>query len=304
MKILITGTDGFIGSNLKEYFLSRNFRATSTVFIREAKAGEIRLDITNPEDFRNLPDAGYDAIIHSAGVVDQCLPRKTIFAINAEGTKNLLGWAKSRGCGHFIQISSVAVYGLKVMGENRTESGTKRYEGPFALPYMRSKAKAEKYVEDSCIPYTILRLPAVFGQNDSYISSAIIPSIKKGEFFFCGNKNRLFSTLYIKNLGPIIERIIELGPLNDCFNCTDNETTWSEFVEEYARKMDIKFKAKKKSILSIITHLSDKKFLLPLVNSRFGAHYPNDKLQKLIGIYSKFPWQNGVRDAIKSLSKA
>lgn len=300
MNLLITGTDGCIGSSLKEYFTAHEFSVTGTVFMRPPMPGEYRVDVRNQKDINALPKKIFPVIIHTAGIVDQSLPAKLIRAVNACGTMNMLGWAKDHGCVHFIQMSSVSVYGLRTMGENRTEHMTKRYNGLFTLPYMRSKSMAERYIEESGIGYTLLRLPAVLGRNDAYLSPAIITQLLNGSFSFCGNGNKLISVICVKNLGPILHKVIDIGPQNDYFHCTDHEIPWREFVSEYARHLNLPVPQKKRSILTLLTHLKDKKYLLMITFSRFGAHYSNSKIKSRIHFETPFHWREEVRDAVDS----
>lgn len=299
LEILITGTDGFIGNYLKQYLKSNGSEVFGTVFIREPLENEVKFDIRKTEEFDKLPKRQFEVIIHTIGLIDQTAPKKRLFEINAEGTKKMLDWAMKNGCQHFIQLSSISVYGFKTMGENRTEDRTKRSQGRLMVPYGPSKAKAEIYIEESGLNYSILRLPSVLGEKDTFISPSIIPRLKNGTFFFSGKKNdKLFSTLYVKNLGPIIKKLINVGPLNNAFNCTDYQITWYEFVEEFAKNLNIELIPRKKSFLTLLTHLKDKNYLYLLTNSYYGAHFPNDKLKEKIGFEPEYPWQEGVKEAI------
>ncbi len=300
MDLLITGTDGFIGGYLKDYFISYGHNVVGTVFDREPIGNEVKLDITKTISFQNLPQTRFDAIIHSIGIVDQTAPKKLLFAVNAEGTNNLLSWAKDIDFNHLLYLSSISVYGRRAMGQNRTETKTKRYEGRFSIAYGRSKAKAEKYIEESGLNYTILRLPAVLGAKDTFLSPSIISALKADKFYFAGKKDHLVSTLYIKNLGSILKKILDIGPLNDAFNCTDYHVSWKEFVGEFAKNLDVPLVIKRKSMLSILTHLGDKNYIYMMVNSYFGAHFPSDKLKQLIDFELSFPWQDGVKEAVNN----
>ena len=300
MKILITGSDGFIGSYLKTYLEKRGHIITGTVFQRSASNNEIELDVRLIENFEKLRNKTFDVIINTIGIVDQKQPKKLMFAVNFEGTKRLIDWSLDIGCKHFIQISSIAVYGLKTIGEYRTEESTKRYEGKFAIPYMRSKAKAEKYIESSGISYTLLRLPAVLGRNDTVLSSTIISRIQQRKFFFSGKKDRMISTLYIQNLGSLIEKVLKIGPKNDFFNCTDYHIKWTEFIQEYKKKLLIKENYSKKSIFSAFTHFNDKNYLLMITYSKFGSHFPNEKIRREFNWELEFKWQDGVSEAVQS----
>lgn len=302
MDILLTGADGFVGSFLKGYLSSKGFKVFGTSFFKEPLENEIKIDLSKKKELVKLPDKDFSTIIHTAGIVDQTVPSRKIFVVNADSTRNMLAYAKRHGCRHFIFTSSISVYGLKVMGEKREECATKRCFHTPCFPYGRSKAKAEKYIEKSGIPYTILRLPAIFGAGDSYLSEAIIPPLLNGTFAFFGKKDKLFSTMFVKNLGRIMQKMTEKGPANDCFNCSDGETTWRNFIDEFAKKLKIETPKKKRSIFSAITNFRDKRFMLMATFSYFGAHYPNLKLKNWLDFEPEFDWRQGVKEAVGSFA--
>jgi nucleoside-diphosphate-sugar epimerase len=188
MNLLIIGADGFIGSSLRDYFFSKKYNLYCTVLNERPSKGEFFLDITNPDSFTNLPRVRFDAVINAAGIVDQNVSKKTMFKINSEGVKNILSWMAYSKSSGLIQLSSVSVYGLKTLGQNRSEELTTRYKGYFALPYMKSKSLAEIYIKNSGINHVILRLGPVLEKGDSFFSRAIIMSLLNEKFCFCGKK--------------------------------------------------------------------------------------------------------------------
>jgi len=104
MELLITGTDGFMGQVLKDYFQARGHNVFGTVFVRDAFENEVRFDVRNANDFTKLQRKPFDVIIHTIGIVDQTAPKKQMFLVNAEGTKKMLHWAVETGCRHFIFV--------------------------------------------------------------------------------------------------------------------------------------------------------------------------------------------------------
>ncbi len=299
--VLITGTDGFIGGIVKDYLIQEGFRVYGTTYIRTPGENEVRFDVRKEEDFRQLPDRPFEVVVHTIGLIDQTLPKKLVLEVNAEGTRRVCSWATHHGCQHFIQLSSTAVYGLRLLGENRTEE-THRNRGIFGIPYMKSKAQAERYIEASGLKYTMLRMPSVLGPNDTFITPAIVPHLLDGTFFTCGKKDPLYSMFYVRNLGPVIAAVIRTGPTNAAYNCTDYTVRWSEYVGEYGRQLGMDIPTRTKSLLSIAQQWKDKHTLLLLSHSRFGASYRNDRLVQLIGVenITKFKWQDGVTEAINA----
>lgn len=302
MKILITGTDGFMGGMLKSALSAEGHDVFGTVFIRPPDADEVHFDIRRADAFDALPDTPFDALIHTVGIVDQKAPAALMEQVNARGAARMARWAHENHCGHFIQLSSICVYGpLHTNGQQRREDNTPRYDGPFAIPYMRTKASAEREIIASGVPYTILRLPGVLGAHDTYLSPAIIDRLLDGTFAFCGSGDRRFSTLFVKNLPAIISRVLDAGPLHDCFNCTDGETSWREFVAEYARALEVPMPRRRRPLLSIIPRLNDKHWALIITFSRFGGQYPNDRLvARIDGLPPVRPWTEGVQEAVQA----
>jgi nucleoside-diphosphate-sugar epimerase len=296
--ILITGTDGFIGSYLKEFFLENDYKIFGTVFQREPEKSEVKINFREKQEFEKLPNKNFDIIIHTIGIVDQALPKKTIINVNARGTKYICRWAVNHNCKHLIFISSVSAYGYRLLGENRSEEKTKRNLGIFGMPYMKAKAKAERYIERSGLDYTILRLPPVIGKDDTYLSPSIIPKLLDGTFFFCSKENRKFSTLYIRNLGPIIKKIVESTPSCDVFNCNDFQITWKRLIEEYAKNLNIDLIEQYKPLFSVFKNFNDKQYLLMLSFSRFGCHYPNEKLKSKYNFIPIYSWKDGIKEAV------
>lgn len=116
MRILITGADGFIGSRLFGYFSGRYHSVYGTVYYTDPAEGMSYLDMLDDRSFANLPEIPFDVCIHAAGTVDQSLPSRKIMEINGGGTKKVLQRLSGTGCGHFIQLSSITVYGKRVVG--------------------------------------------------------------------------------------------------------------------------------------------------------------------------------------------
>ena len=111
----------------------------------------------------------------------------------------------------------------------------------------------------------------------------------------------MISTLYIQNLGSLIEKVLEIGPKNDFFNCTDYHIKWADFIQEYTKKLSINMNYSKKSFLSVFTHFKDKGYLLMITYSKFGAHFPNEKIKRIFNWDPKFTWQDGVSEAVQSI---
>jgi nucleoside-diphosphate-sugar epimerase len=121
MKVLATGTDGYIGTILGPYLIDRGHDVTGidTGFHRVGWLynGVKQMPRTITKDIRNITEddlRGFDAIVHLAELsndpVGQLNPNIT-FNINHIGTVELAKKAKKVGVQRFVYFSSCSVYG-------------------------------------------------------------------------------------------------------------------------------------------------------------------------------------------------
>lgn len=309
-QILITGTDGFVGSNIKEHFFKEGYEVYGTTFYRDPEdEKEIRMDFSQPEEFNKLwDDKEFSIIIHTVGIVDTTgkVPDELFDAVHVEGTRNIVEYAKKRGCEHFIFTSSIATYGMKGMSENITESNTEIQLKKNPSAYGRTKVIAEMLIEESGLNYSILRLPIIQGKNDTFITDAIIPMLEDKKPFTCGKKEKKVSLMYIKNFGPMLSKLIEVGPLNTNLNCSSHHLTWNELVTEYAINLGVEYIPKKKNFYWIYLTRNRRRpgDTLVAAYSKMGAHIKVDKLYSRLEDWKPtHSWKEGVREATETYLK-
>lgn len=103
------------------------------VLSRSGQTGTIRGDLATGEGLGTAV-RGVDTIVHCASS-----PFRKTWQVDVEGTKRLLEAAAEAGVSHVVYIS--------IVGIDRVRS----------YPYYRTKLDAERVVEGSPVPYTILR---------------------------------------------------------------------------------------------------------------------------------------------------
>jgi nucleoside-diphosphate-sugar epimerase len=122
MSVLVTGTEGYIGSLLAPYLMKRGYEVlgVDTGFY---KAGWLyngigRTALTLNTDIRRLGAddlAGVEAVVHLAELsndpVGQLAPEIT-YEINHQGSVHLATLAKAAGISRFVYTSSCSVYGV------------------------------------------------------------------------------------------------------------------------------------------------------------------------------------------------
>ncbi len=160
MKILVTGSAGFIGSNLSEYLLNRDYQVVgidifNNYYNPEIKEYNIREFKDNPNftlyrtdllDKQSLTDVfdkeeKFDAIVHLAawaGVTDSFKTPADYVRNNEEATVNLLELCRKDHCNNFIFASTSSIYG------NNPTPFTEEMSTDMPLaPYPATKKSAE-----------------------------------------------------------------------------------------------------------------------------------------------------------------
>ncbi len=183
MKIFVTGATGFIGKRLVAKLLER--RGTTVYFlvrkeslpkvagllqhwgVTKARAVPVVGDLTarklgvGTSDLEAL--AGVDHLVHLAAVYDLSADAESQVAVNVEGTRHMVEFAKAAKAKHVHLVSSIAAAGL--------------YEGVFREdmfdeadgldhPYFATKHDSEKIVRTECkVPWTVYRPAMVVGDS-------------------------------------------------------------------------------------------------------------------------------------------
>lgn len=231
MRVLITGTSGFLGKIIK------NELSKIEVFDLNRFSGFYQVDLR-----KNIPrlDKQFDLVIHVAGLAHS-VPRtkeqiEQFYKVNVSGTLNLLnGLDRSYLPKMFVYISSVAVYG-ETNGELiNEESALKAID-----PYGKSKIDAEELVLNWCetnnIVCTILRLPLLVGSNPPGNLGAMIKGIRKGYYFNIAGGLAKKSMVLASDVAKYLLKASEIGGI---FNLTDGyHPSFYELSEIIAHQLE------------------------------------------------------------------
>jgi nucleoside-diphosphate-sugar epimerase len=189
MDILLTGYNGFLGTNILRELLSNGFKVYK---VGRADDADVKFDLA--ANLPKLPPA--DMVVHCAGkahsVPKDASESNLFYNINFEGTRRLCEAIEISGFlpNTFVFISTVAVYGLsegKAISEDHSIIG--------GTPYADSKIKAEQYLcawgVKTGINILILRLPLIVGANAPGNLGKMVKGIQNGTYFsIAGGKAR------------------------------------------------------------------------------------------------------------------
>jgi NAD(P)-dependent dehydrogenase (short-subunit alcohol dehydrogenase family) len=184
MQYFVTGATGFIGKRLVKALLAR--RGAIVYFLvrpgsegkvaglladwgtTKARAVAVTGDLTekklgvSADDLKALKGK-VDAVYHLAAVYDLAADAESQVAVNVDGTRNMVEFAKAIDAKHVHHVSSIAAAGL--------------YEGVFREdmfdeaegldhPYFLTKHESEKIVRKECkVPWTVYRPAFVVGDS-------------------------------------------------------------------------------------------------------------------------------------------
>lgn len=170
MKALVTGATGFVGSHLVEALRLSGAEVTALARSPEKAAAlgphGVRIVMGHLEDRASLEQAvtGQDVVYHVAGLV-AARSEAEFLSANQHGTLNLVTAAERQGRPRFVLVSSLAAGGPAWRGAPLNGSEPAH---PVTA-YGRSKLAAERVVQASVLPWSVVRPAIVYGPRDQEV---------------------------------------------------------------------------------------------------------------------------------------
>jgi nucleoside-diphosphate-sugar epimerase len=242
--ILITGSSGFVGTNITEHFVSKNEPVVGLDLAPPQKDFDKKLftfhkcDLTNQdaleEAFKKFKPRH---VIHFAFVTyRESLYQE--FLKDAQITLNMLESALKTGVDRFILMSSSTIYGLRTEDQPVNEDEKPNPKGVYGKAKLAAELMARQYFESQNLPITIVRGFEIYGP---YLTT---PSIVK----------------------RLLERAVQKEPLQ--IYCYGKQKTDFTYAEDLARGMEIL--------------LREKKALGEVFNAGFGRPHTYEELGNLV----------------------
>ena len=238
MKIIITGGTGFIGRRLAREMIRRN--ATVSIFSRHEHEALKSLGVTFfTGDIMNkgsLIDAfqGQDVVYHLAAEIDESSP--DLRRINVGGTKMVVEACKAAGIKRIVFASAMGV-----LGESEEALAEDAPYAP-ATEYERTKMNAEKIIISSGVPYTIARMPPIYGP--SKIWREIFHAAEK-QYPIIGSGNNYWHIVYVDDVIEALLLMLRPAAKNQIYNIADADPhTYLEVYETIAKAMNIEMPTK------------------------------------------------------------
>jgi len=243
VRAVVTGANGFIGSNLARRLLEDGWdtagivRPTSDLEFIDGL--NLRLFDCGLDDRDRIARAfdGAEVVFHCASRASDWGSIDTFKRANVENTTRVMHAASAAGVRRVVYVGSTVVYGFRGHVDS-DESTPKR---PAHFPYCVTKLEAEWQVEeiarDEKLEYVIIRPGNVFGPNDRVTSIHLFKFLLAGRFAYINGGRTLTCPAYVGNL---VDALVSAGTLPDAacddFIITDGlRVTWREYIEAICR---------------------------------------------------------------------
>ncbi|MFA5330390.1 MAG: NAD-dependent epimerase/dehydratase family protein [Prolixibacteraceae bacterium] len=240
MKVLVTGANGLLASNLVRELLHSGYEVRGMV--RESsnllslKKVEIELfkgEITSQADVRKA-FAGCEVVVHAAANTSQCPANYGAYKkTNVDATQLILDEAVRRDVEKFIFVSSANAFNPGSKANPGTEESS--FSTNEKSGYMVSKYMAQNLVLDdfkrSGLPVVVVNPTFMLGRYDARPSSGqIILMAHQKSLMACppGGKN----FVHVSDVARGIVNAIRFGKLGECYLLANENLTYREFFEK------------------------------------------------------------------------
>lgn len=248
MRVLVTGADGMLGSNVVRELLSRNYQVRAFLLPDSQYKSLDGLDIEKaygnilkPEEVL-AATKGCDAIIHAAANTNIWPDRsEMVRRVNVEGTQNVIDAALHHKVKRFIFIGTANSFGFGSKADPGDE--TRPYQSAqYGLDYMDSKKEAQdlvlKAVEEKGLPALTINPTFMLGPHDSKPGAgAMIIAIyqEKVPGFAVGGRNYI----YVKDVAVAIINALTKGRTGESYIAGNVNMNYREAFTKIAQLVGV-----------------------------------------------------------------
>jgi len=277
MKLLITGSSGFVGS----YFINKykdRYDIKTFSFLKD--------------DCETLDCNGINAVFHLSALVHQMggASKEEYERVNVTQTLELARKAKKSDVKQFVFMSTVKVY-----GEETTAIYT---ENTFCNPqdeYGKSKLRAETELlklEDESFKVCIVRTPIVYGYRVKANIKNLINLVNKVPILPFGGIENKRSMVYVGNLCHLVDVVISQGESGVFLASDDEPLSTSRLCELIAQGLNKKIYLIKIPFFAEFLKLVKPSFYKRLYGS---LEVDNKQTRKVLKLTNPYSVKDGIR---------
>ena len=247
-KILVTGADGLLGSNLVRELLARQDEVR--VFLQPNRQVDtleglplerVYGDIREPVDVLQAMQ-GCQSVVHVAALTDVWPSRgPKYWSINLEGTRQVVAAALKTGIRRLVHVGSAAsfLYGSKEIPGTEARLNLR---SPYGLDYIDSKTAAQtlvlEAVKEKGLPAVVVNPTFMIGPYDSKPSSgAMLLAVYRQQVpaFSPGGKN----WAAVKDVAIGTANALHLGRLGECYIMGGQNLSYREAMTIIAETLGV-----------------------------------------------------------------
>jgi len=245
IKVLVTGSTGFIGGHLVDKLLSKGLKVRCLVReesnIKNLKKKDVELSYADYSDINSLKKSlnGIDTVFHLGAILNGD-DWEVLLNVNTKGTENLIKAYSElmQRQKRFVFISSIAASGPALGNKLKNEDEA---DTPVSL-YGKSKLMAEEAVKEFSgkVNFVILRPPNVYGPNQKEMFT-LIKVIRKRILPLLGGRKSFSTFSYVDD---VVDAIVLAGDspkaLGKTYFISDNSIhSWRKTAIEIAKLLNV-----------------------------------------------------------------
>jgi nucleoside-diphosphate-sugar epimerase len=243
VRVLVTGSSGFIGRRLVERLVvegGADVRSLVRTYGAAAALARFPVELTRGDvlDRSSLQEAirGCDVVFHCAAGTSWILRERR--RVEVEGTRNVLREALAAGS-RVVYLSSVLVYGITPPGDLDERARRKRTGDLYADSKLAAERVAVEYA--SRLPVTILQPTAVYGPWASVYGTSILQALRTSRVPLVDGGSGICNTVYVDDLvTAILAAATRDEAVGETFLVTGpDQVTWKTFYERYAQMLGV-----------------------------------------------------------------
>ena len=213
MKVLVTGSEGFLGKHVSQALKAKGHQVEG---LDLAPTADIVADIT-----KVMPLMQVDAVVHLAAIASPnvcAVNPSQAFDANVQGTSQVLRLALESGAKKFVFSSSAHVYDIPPKYLPTDEVHPLRLNNTYTTTKLLGEQLCHLYFENHGLSYTTLRLFNAYGPGQAlgYFIPDMMAKAKTGEIELRGGETTK-DWVYATDVAEAFCRAVEsvyVGPLN------------------------------------------------------------------------------------------
>jgi len=243
MKSLVTGAAGFVGGHLVDRLIAEGHEVIALDLptprldaVAESGAETFGCDLCSADGLDDCFE-GVDAVFHVAAFASPWGPHEKFWAINVDGTENVINASKRAGVSRMVHVSSTSAvfdgFTPHVMADE-----TLPYPKKFLSPYSSSKCVSERLVlaaNSKEFETTVVRPHLIWGPRDATFLARFLPHARKGRILYIGGGKTLTDTTYVANLveGMMLAAHSAKAPGNAYFITNGEQVRYGDFMDRF-----------------------------------------------------------------------